>query len=76
MHDAERVADGLADFPELLYDTISVDKIYRRELLDRNGIRFPEGLLFEDQLFTLEVRPPHAGSQRSPRSCTGGTSIA
>ena len=55
IHDAERVADGLADFPELLSDTISVNKIYRRDLLVANGIRFPEGLLFEDQLFTLEA---------------------
>ncbi len=55
VHDDVRVADGLADFAELLYDTISVNKIYHRDLLERNGIRFPEGLLFEDQLFTLEA---------------------
>lgn len=55
VHEAERSADGLAAFPELLYDTISVNKIYRRSLLDVNAIRFPEGLLFEDQLFTLEA---------------------
>ncbi|MFM7063179.1 MAG: CDP-glycerol glycerophosphotransferase family protein, partial [Actinomycetes bacterium] len=51
----ERVAESLADIPELLYDTISVNKIYRTSLLVGSGIRFPEGLLFEDQLFTLEV---------------------
>ncbi len=55
LHDVERVADGLADLPDLLYDTISVNKIYRRDLLASTGVRFPEGLLFEDQLFTLEV---------------------
>lgn len=55
VHEAERVADGLVDFPELLYDTISVNKIYRRSLLEGNDIRFPVGLLFEDQLFTLEA---------------------
>jgi CDP-glycerol glycerophosphotransferase len=55
LHDRLRVADDLADLPELLYDTISVNKIYRTELLRRNDIRFPEGLLFEDQLFTLEA---------------------
>ena len=55
VHDDARVVDGLADLPDLLYDTISVNKIYRRALLRDNGIRFPEGLLFEDQLFTLEA---------------------
>ena len=55
VHEVERVADGIEQFPELLYDTISVNKIYRRRLLLEQGIRFPEGLLFEDQLFTLEA---------------------
>ena len=55
VHGSLRVADGLADLPELLYDTISVNKIYRSALLRDNGLRFPEGLLFEDQLFTLEA---------------------
>ncbi len=55
VHEVERVADSLEDFPELLYDTISVNKIYRRRMLEENGIRFPEGLLFEDQLFTLQA---------------------
>ena len=55
LHDRVRVADGLGDLPDLLYDTISVNKIYRASLLWETGIRFPEGLLFEDQLFTLEA---------------------
>ena len=55
VHDVTVVVDALSDFPELLFDTISVNKIYRTELLRSNGIRFPEGLLFEDQLFTLEA---------------------
>ncbi len=55
VHASLRVADGLADLPDLLYDTISVNKIYRSVLLRDNGLRFPEGLLFEDQLFTLEA---------------------
>lgn len=55
VHLSLRVADGLADLPDLLYDTISVNKIYRAGLLRDNGLRFPEGLLFEDQLFTLEA---------------------
>lgn len=55
LHDRERVVDALADLPELIYDTICVNKIYRTDLLRSAGLRFPEGLLFEDQLFTLEA---------------------
>jgi CDP-glycerol glycerophosphotransferase len=55
LHERMQVVDRLGDLPELLYDTISVNKIYRRELLLERGVRFPEGLLFEDQLFTLEA---------------------
>ena len=55
VHADLQVAEGLADLPDLLYDTISVNKIYRTALLRDNGLRFPEGLLFEDQLFTLEA---------------------
>ncbi len=55
VHDATRVEAGLESFPELVYDTISVNKIYRRTMLEEAGIAFPEGLLFEDQLFTMEA---------------------
>jgi CDP-glycerol glycerophosphotransferase len=55
LHDSYRVVDRLTDLTDLLYDTISVNKVYRRSLLERHGLRFPEGLLFEDQLFTLEA---------------------
>ena len=41
--------------PSCVYDTISVNKIYRRTMLEEAGIAFPEGLLFEDQLFTMEA---------------------
>jgi len=55
LHEQERVANGLREFPELLYDTISVDKIYRSSLIRDHGLRFPEGILYEDQLFTLQA---------------------
>ncbi len=55
LHDTEHVVDALAELPDLLYDTISVNKIYRADLLRSAGIRFPEGILFEDQLFTLQA---------------------
>lgn len=49
------VLAGLDDRPELLGDTVSVNKIYRREFLNAAGIRFPEGILYEDQRFTFEA---------------------
>jgi len=55
LHSEVQTVGSLADLPELLYDTISVNKIYRRELLIQRNIDFPQGLLFEDQLFTLNV---------------------
>ena len=54
LHLQSEVFAGLRDKPGLLYDTISVNKIYRTEFLRANGIDFPSGLLFEDQLFTLK----------------------
>ena len=68
LHDVEVAADGLAAFPELLADTISVNKIYRRSLLVDNGIRFPEGLLFEDQLFTLQAMASARGMAAIPQT--------
>jgi glycosyltransferase involved in cell wall biosynthesis len=54
LHVKSQVFEGLIEEPGLLFDTISVNKIYRTEFLAGNGIDFPSGLLFEDQLFTLK----------------------
>ncbi len=50
-----RIMSTIMDFPDLIADTICVNKIYRRSWLIETGIRFPEGLLYEDQLFTIEA---------------------
>ena len=55
LHAREQVVSSCEQLPDLLYDTISVNKLYRTEFLRDYGIEFPPGLLFEDQLFTLEV---------------------
>lgn len=55
LHTRDRFVDSLEAEPELLYDTISVNKIYRRSMLVDNGIEFPPGVLFEDQVFTLRA---------------------
>lgn len=49
------VLESIDDRLELIYDTVSVNKIYRRDMLTTHGIRFPEGILYEDQLFTMEA---------------------
>lgn len=54
LHGQSQVFEALVDQPGLLFDTISVNKIYRTDFLRANGIDFPSGLLFEDQLFTLK----------------------
>ena len=54
LHDPD-VLEGITARPELIADTVSVNKIYRREWLLARGIDFPEGLLYEDQLFTLKA---------------------
>ena len=46
------VLDGVLARPEQLRDTPACGKLFRREFLDAEGLRFPEGLLFEDLLFT------------------------
>ncbi len=54
LHAKSQVFEGLIEEPGLLFDTISVNKIYRTQFLAENAIDFPSGLLFEDQLFTLK----------------------
>ena len=52
----ERVVyQSLADNPDLLYDSLSTNKCYRREFLDEHQIRFPENLHYEDMLFSARA---------------------
>lgn len=39
----------------LWLDTVAVAKVMRRSLLDAHGIRFPEGILYEDQPYTVAL---------------------
>ncbi|WP_336322839.1 glycosyltransferase family 2 protein [Streptomyces lavendofoliae] len=50
-----RTVRGLRDEPRLLFEPLSTNKMYRKEFLDRHGLRFPEGLHYEDQLFTAQA---------------------
>ncbi|MFE3094798.1 glycosyltransferase family 2 protein [Streptomyces sp. NPDC059248] len=50
------VVDGIADHPELLHDTLSVNKLYRRAFLMDHGLTFPDGAFhYEDFVFTAGV---------------------
>ena len=61
----DRAFDGIKDdvdlttlskLPQILWDTISCDKIYKKEFLEKNNITFiDKRILFEDIIFTLEA---------------------
>ncbi len=50
-----RTVEGIASEPALLFEHLSTSKMYRREFLDRNDLRFPEGIHYEDQLFSAQA---------------------
>ncbi|MEV5706855.1 CDP-glycerol glycerophosphotransferase family protein [Actinoallomurus sp. NPDC052274] len=49
------VYSSVRERPELLYDTLSTNKLYRRDFLDREGLRFVERLHYEDLLFSTQA---------------------
>lgn len=55
LYQRRAVYEGIGQFPDQLYDTTSTNKLYRREFLEAEQIRFPEGYHYEDLLFTTEV---------------------
>ena len=52
MYTERKVLDTAADMPDLLRDTLSTNKCYRRAFLEEHAIRFPEGYHWEDLLFS------------------------
>ena len=46
------VLEGVLERPAQLRDTPACGKLFRRDFLQNEGLQFPEGLLFEDLLFT------------------------
>ena len=57
---------GVRENPLLFFDPLSTNKIYRREFLDRHDIRFPEGVHYEDSLFSTEGLLPGRDHRRHP----------
>ncbi|MFE1044912.1 glycosyltransferase [Streptomyces olivaceus] len=50
-----RTLDGIEADPRLLFEHLSTSKMYARRFLDRHGLRFPEGIHYEDQLFSAQA---------------------
>ncbi|QDQ16361.1 glycosyltransferase family 2 protein [Streptomyces spectabilis] len=50
-----RTVEGIETEPALLFEHLSTSKMYRKSFLDRNGLRFPEGIHYEDQLFSAQA---------------------
>ncbi|MEU0938638.1 MULTISPECIES: CDP-glycerol glycerophosphotransferase family protein [unclassified Embleya] len=51
----EEVVHGLQEKPEMLFDHLSTNKMYRREFIEEHGLRFPVGIHYEDQLFSAQA---------------------
>lgn len=54
-HAEERFVETLREFPEQLRDTLKTNKLYRRSFLERINARFPEGIFYEDVVFSAET---------------------
>lgn len=55
LYDTERVYNGLDEAPELVYDTVSTNKLYRASFMREAGLRFPVDMHYEDVVFTAEM---------------------
>ncbi|MFB6818901.1 glycosyltransferase [Streptomyces sp. NPDC056347] len=52
LYAAERTVAGLRALPQLFDDPIAAGKLYRLDFLHNNGVRFPEGVYYEDTYFS------------------------
>ncbi|CAM5412210.1 Transferase OS=Streptomyces glaucescens OX=1907 GN=SGLAU_13605 PE=4 SV=1 [Streptomyces glaucescens] len=50
-----RTVHGIDAEPRLFFEHLATSKMYARAFLDRHGLRFPEGIHYEDQLFTAQA---------------------
>ncbi|MFP3992064.1 glycosyltransferase family 2 protein [Streptomyces sp. E11-3] len=50
-----RTVPGIEAEPRLLFEHLSTSKMYSRAFLDRHALRFPEGIHYEDQLFSAQA---------------------
>ena len=61
----------LKDYPNLTWDMLIWNKLYKRELLEKNKIQFPLGLRFQDNLFSMEVLSKASSIALIPAICPG-----
>jgi CDP-glycerol glycerophosphotransferase len=50
-----RVCEGIRAEPDLLFDHLSTNKMYRADFIAQHALRFPEGIHYEDQLFSVQT---------------------
>lgn len=50
-----RTVQGIEAEPRLLFEHLSTSKMYTKAFLDRHELRFPEGIHYEDQLFSAQA---------------------
>ncbi|MFI9822463.1 glycosyltransferase family 2 protein [Streptomyces sp. NPDC052013] len=50
-----RTLDGIEADPRLFFEHLATSKMYARAFLDRHALRFPEGIHYEDQLFSAQA---------------------
>ncbi|MFI6941630.1 glycosyltransferase family 2 protein [Streptomyces sp. NPDC050418] len=50
-----RTVEGIEAEPRLLFEHLSTSKMYTKDFLDRHELRFPEGIHYEDQLFSAQA---------------------
>lgn len=55
LHDTERLKIGIDDFPEILRDFYSPNKLYKKSFWDQNNFKFREGVIFEDQPLITQI---------------------
>ncbi|NJQ01760.1 bifunctional glycosyltransferase/CDP-glycerol:glycerophosphate glycerophosphotransferase [Streptomyces zingiberis] len=51
----ERVIEGIREAPEFFFDHLSTNKLYSAAFVARHRLRFPEGVHYEDQLFSAQA---------------------
>ena len=54
-HVADRSNVSLPELPELLYDTVVWNKLYKLDFWRKQGFAFPEGVIFEDMFLAYQA---------------------
>ncbi len=55
LFEEKRTVRGIRRSPEMLFEHLSTNKMYRRRFIDQHALRFPLGIHYEDQLFSAQA---------------------